>query len=66
MKPLDYTELYNDYEGKWVAFRSEPTGSTEVVGSGRTLKEALDQAKRNGVEDPVLTSFPSFKYSYAL
>lgn len=66
MEPRNYTDIYKKFENKWVAFNSEPFDSTEVVGSGNTLDEALKQAARKGFKDPVVTKFPSFKYTYAL
>ena len=66
MEYVDYTDIYNKYTGKWVAFKSEPLNSTEVVGSGKTLKEALGQAKEKGILNPVVAKMPDFKYTYAL
>jgi len=63
---LDYTDIYNKYTGKWVTFKSEPLNSLEVVGSGKTLKEALKQAKKKGVLNPVIARIPDFRYTYAL
>jgi hypothetical protein len=64
MKYINYTEIYNKYKDKWIAFRSED--STEVAGSGKTLEEAVREAKKKGFSNPVVTKLPSFKYTYAL
>ena len=66
MKPIDYTDVYNKYENKWVAFKSDPPNSTEVVGSGNTLKKAISEAQKRGYQNPVVMKLPSLKYTYAL
>ena len=35
-----------------------------VVGHGRTLKEALEDARRNGYENPIMTRMPDELVSY--
>lgn len=40
----------------WAALNEE---QTRIVGTGKTMEEALTQARKNGVEDPILHWVPS-------
>jgi uncharacterized protein DUF5678 len=53
MQLIDWTTLYENYKGLWVAL-SDADNET-VVGSGETAKEALDQAHRNGFSKAAIT-----------
>jgi hypothetical protein len=57
MKLIDWTKLFEDYRGQWVAL-SDADNET-VVGSGVTAKEALDQAHRNGFSNAAITFVPN-------
>ena len=59
-----FAELVREYENQWVAL-VENNGREEVVGSGQTPKEALNQAKEKGFTDVLLFSVPSFSHSLA-
>ncbi len=59
---LDLSSLFKQYEDKWIAL----TEDYKVVGEGETLEEALNQAKRQGIEYPFLSKIPSSKYAYLL
>ena len=59
-----FAELVREYENQWVAL-IETGGKEEVVGSGSTPKEALNQARQKGFTDVVLFSVPSFSHSFA-
>lgn len=53
---LDWTKLYKQYNGLWVALASD---EKTVLGTGKTVKEALAQAakaKYNYI--PILTKVP--------
>ena len=39
----------------WIALSDD---ETQVVGSGKTIEEALESAAKNGVDDPVLMRTP--------
>ena len=39
----------------WVAFNEN---ETQLVGQGQTIDEALETAKRNGCDDPILWRIP--------
>lgn len=48
-------ELLSPYEGKWVALSPD---EARVVGVGDHLEEAVEEAKKNGIKDPVVTTAP--------
>jgi Family of unknown function (DUF5678) len=63
MQLIDWTTLYENYKGLWVAL-SDADNET-VVGSGETAKEALDQAHRNGFANAALTFVPTEMITFA-
>ena len=52
---IDWTEIYNNHKGRWVALEED---EQTVVGSGESAREALDQARANGRDEPILTRQP--------
>ena len=59
--PIDWTNLQKKYKGFWVALADD---EITVLGHGKTLKEALDKAKRNGYANPILTRLPESLFTY--
>lgn len=56
-KFVDLAKLLNEAPlDSWIAFNQEHSA---IVGYGKTLKEALDQAKKNGFDEPVLFKTPN-------
>ena len=53
---IDWTPLFKKYKGKWVALEKD---ETTVIGSGKTLKEALAEARTKGYQKPILTRMPT-------
>ncbi len=54
--PKDMTSVLKDAPaGKWIALSKD---LTKVVGAGKTVEEALEAARNNGEESPVLTKAP--------
>ena len=53
---IDWTNIYNTYKGRWVALEED---EITVRGSGKTAKQALEQANRNGLERPILFRVPT-------
>jgi len=51
----DWTNLYNEYRGQWVALQDD---ETTVITSGATLKEVLVEAKKLGYSDPIVHRVP--------
>lgn len=63
MKPLDMTPIIKRYSGYFVALNDD---RTRVLGKGHTPEEALEEAKENGAENPILTRIPEENRSYLL
>ena len=55
MVAKDWTKLYKKYKGLWVIMKDD---EMTVVGSGKTVKEALLKAKNNGYKNPILNHIP--------
>ena len=45
MAPLNLSSIYKQYEGQWVALADD---NQSVYGAGRTVEEAVKQAKDSG------------------
>jgi hypothetical protein len=52
---IDWTEIYQNYKGRWVALEDD---EQTVVGSGESAREVLDDAREKGYEQPILTRMP--------
>lgn len=61
MSAIDWTKIYKKYKGLWVALKDD---EITVVGSGKTAKEALEDAKKTGYEEPILTHIPKELIGY--
>lgn len=61
MPAIDWTNLFEQYKGLWVALEDD---ETTVVGSGKTLKEALESAKASGFSEPIVTHVPEKLVTY--
>lgn len=53
---IDWTKIYETYKGLWVALLED---EVTVVASGKTAKEAWDEAQKKGVSKPILARMPS-------
>jgi len=51
----DWTKIYEQYKGLWVALKDD---EETVVGSGSTLKEAVQKAGEAGYPDPIVMQVP--------
>ena len=60
---IDLTNILDHYANKWVALSAN---QTHVIGSGMSLKEALDQAKQSGQRDPVVMFVPGISGPHVL
>lgn len=58
---INWTTIYRKHKGNWVALRDD---EKTVVGSGKTLKEAIEQAKKKGYEHPIVTRMPENLTAY--
>lgn len=63
MKAIDMTPIIKKYPGYFVALSYD---RKKVLGKGHTPAEALEEAKRNGVEEPIITKIPEENRSYLL
>lgn len=57
----DWTKLYKKYKGLWVALAKD---EETPLGSGQTLKEALEEARKKGYTDPIMTRMPANLHAY--
>ena len=57
----DWTQLYKKYKGLWVALADD---ETTVLGSGKTVNEAVKQARKKTSKTPFLTRVPKKLISY--
>ncbi len=58
----DWTKLYRKYKGLWVALADD---EETILGVGKTLKEAVQQAEKKTNKTPFLTRVPEKLTSYA-
>ena len=63
MKAIDMTSIIKRYPGHFVALSYD---RKKVLGKGHSPEEALEEAKRKGFKDPVLTKIPEENRSYLL
>ena len=57
----DWTKLVKAYKGLWFALAED---ETTVLGAGKTVRSALDAAKKKSNEMPFLTHVPNKIVSY--
>jgi hypothetical protein len=56
MMPIDLTQALKDAPaGEWIALSKR---DNHIVGTGKTVEEALQMARQNGNEDPVVMKVP--------
>jgi Family of unknown function (DUF5678) len=60
---IDWTDIYTKYKGRWVALEDD---EQTVVGSGKTLEEALAEASQNGYDEPIVTRMPEELFPFVL
>jgi len=58
---IDWTKIYEKYRGLWVALA---TDEETVVGAGKSAREALDNAAKQGYQTPILTRMPEELTAY--
>ena len=52
---IDLREILRGYSDKWVALSAD---SSKVVGVSDNIKEAVEQARSNKEDNPILTKTP--------
>ncbi len=55
MRSPDWSKVYEEYKGLWVVLFDD---NETVVGSGKTTKDALEQAHRSGFPNAAITCVP--------
>lgn len=63
MTRVKLRQLVNKYPDMWVAMK-EKTG--EIVGAGKTPKEAYTKSQNKGIKDPLITKIPKNFGTYVL
>jgi len=58
----DWSKLYRKYKGLWVALAND---ELTVLGVGKTVKEAVEKAKRKSSQTPILTRMPETLDAFA-
>lgn len=53
---IDWTDLFKKYKGKWVTLKDD---EVTVISSDFKAKVALDKAKKNGYDNPILFRVPN-------
>jgi hypothetical protein len=53
--PIDWTQLFKKYKGLWVALAAD---EKTVVASSKSAKDAYEQARKKGVDVPIMLSVP--------
>ena len=61
MNPIDWTNAFERFAGKWVALKDD---HQTVVASGDSLKEAKQAAIAKGYSHPIVTRMPKTLRSF--
>jgi len=62
-KSQDLSKILNKYSDEWVALKPE---TTDVVAAGNNLKTVIEEARKTGVDTPVITRVPKDYGTYIL
>jgi len=62
-KPKDLSKILEAYSDEWIALSEN---EDRVVGSGKNINEAVKEAKKKGVDTPILTKVPKEYGNYVL
>ncbi|HBT81127.1 TPA: hypothetical protein DEB04_00155 [Candidatus Giovannonibacteria bacterium] len=57
----DWTKIWEKYKGLWVALDED---EETVLGAGKTVREALEEAKKKTDKTPYLTRMPEKLVAY--
>jgi len=58
---IDWTQITEKYKGKWVALDKD---EITVLSSSDTARGALEEARKKGHKEPILTRVPTEIVSY--
>ena len=57
----NWTKIYAKYKGFWIALAED---EETVVGYGKSAREALEKARKEGYDEPILTRVPEKLTAY--
>lgn len=57
----NWTKLYENYKGQWVALKGD---ETTVIASGNKLSKVLKEAQAQGCNKPIVTKIPKKNLAY--
>lgn len=63
IKIKDLSKILEPYSDEWIALSEN---EDRVVGSGKNIQEAIEEAKQEGVDAPVITKVPKEYGNYVL
>jgi hypothetical protein len=55
MRAINRTTIVKAYKGKWIALKDD---QRSVVASGRSVKAVLEEARKKGHRNPIITRVP--------
>ena len=58
---IDWSKIYKKYKGLWVALAKD---EETVLATGKTLKQALEEARQKGYQHPIMTRMPENLVAY--
>ena len=61
MPTKDWTKLFKDYKGKWIALKDD---EITVISSGNKLSDVIQTAQNKGYQKPILTKVPRKDITY--
>ncbi len=61
MKVIDWTEIFKQYAGMWVALAQD---EKTVVAASKNAKKAYDEARKTGVDVPIMLKVPQESLPY--
>lgn len=63
IQTADLSKILREYSNTWLALNPD---SMKVVATGKEPKTALEKARKQGIEDPILTKAPKDYGTYIL
>lgn len=61
MSVVDWTNLYTRHKGQWVALKDD---EKTVIASGKNARQVLEESKKSGHPNPIMTKVPKENLSY--
>lgn len=61
MSEIDWTQIYKDYAGQWIALKDD---EKTVISSAKSAKDAFDTAVNSGFSSPIMMKIPAELTTY--